>query len=139
MPMGVGLEAVQDFLRKTDPDQKNPTLPSEVVLTPTTADERRRQTTINNVTIAQIIINNGEKALENSDAAIGSASYILFGIASTCYAKGEYGNALFFFLLSGLVTIAKHRLPEGPVVKWLRRSPTDIIKNIRDTLNGRKK
>lgn len=84
---------------------------------PTTVDTRGP------VTILRAIEKNTAMALQNSDVGIGTLSDIFLVVAGGFFAKGEWSDwavALGCILVSVFLSVVKHKIPQGPLIEWLK-------------------
>ena len=72
-----------------------------------------------------------ETGVGNIDLAAGGLSYAIFGYGCSCIAKGDYWTAAGAFMVAVLAAIIKHRISEGPVIKWLKQPRQVIIADVK--------
>ncbi|RLD10039.1 MAG: hypothetical protein DRI56_03185 [Chloroflexota bacterium] len=121
---------------------------SQVKLTETTPEQRKaaKAVKIENrgffVTTRDITINVAKstalgtakgavKTVENFDALLGALSYGILAHAWECWRGNNYFDAAIFGLIGVLLVIAKHRLPPGGWISFLRKPVIEMKNDVR--------
>ena len=77
--------------------------------------------------------------VKNADIGIGGVSYFMFGLALNALAKGQIIDSIIFIVASIFTTLAKHRIPEGPIIQYIRQPTEIILADIREEIEEVKK
>jgi len=77
--------------------------------------------------------------VKNADIGIGGVSYFMFGLAINALAKGQILDSIIFIVASIFTTLAKHRIPEGPIIQYIRQPTGIILADIREEIEEAKK
>jgi hypothetical protein len=99
-----------------------------------TPEERRKQIESRKV---QALVTGTERFIENGDFGMGFFSYIVFGVACATF-RGYFFFSIIFLCTSILLMLLKHRLPEGPIIRWIRKPVSQIVQDVKLTMSGRR-
>ena len=84
-------------------------------------------------TLLKICAQNINHVKRNTDTIVECVSYGFFGQTWQSFSKGEYVNAVLYFLLTIIMYFLKKRVPEGNITTFLKKDANDLIDDVRKT------
>jgi hypothetical protein len=110
-------------LRKTSPEQRM------------ASDEQKNNTKdMGKTTMLERTLENTNKIMKALDTGAGMGAAGLFIASGTYFEKGDYKLGMLFIAIGVFLSVAKHKLPDGPITQFLRG---DILENLKRTFGGR--
>lgn len=103
-----------------------------------TTPEERKEHVESSTTIAKRVEKKLDKALNNGDIGAGGLAAALFVLSGQAMEKADWQQFGLFLAIALFLSLVKHRIPEGTIAKWLKKTPDEMLKDATNTFLGRK-
>ena len=99
----------------------------------TTATDRKQQIDAKKASKSSLqILSAG--AQNNLDAGVGSLSYFFVWLAANAYTARNWADVVIYIGVAGVLTLAKHKIPDGAWSIWLKKPAGEVVDDIKKSI-----